>query len=55
MKPAKPFIVEIRRNGRRLTVQDRQPMSDAKLLQSATEAVEVAQESENNSHPVEKD
>jgi hypothetical protein len=44
MKPAKPFVVEIKRNGRRRVVRDQEPFWDPKLLQSATKAVEDARE-----------
>ena len=44
MKPAKSFVVEIKRNGRRLVPRDQEPLWDPKLLQSATKAVEDARE-----------
>jgi len=43
MKPAKPFVVEIKRNGRRQVVRDQEPLWDPKQLQTATEAVGEAQ------------
>jgi hypothetical protein len=43
MKPAKSFVVEIKRNGRRQVVRDQEPLWDPKQLKSATDAVEETQ------------
>jgi len=42
MKPAKSFVVEIKRNGRRHVVRDKEPLWDPKQLKSAMDAVEEA-------------
>jgi len=39
MKPAKSFVVEIKRNGRRQVVRDQEPLWDPKQLKSATDAI----------------
>lgn len=39
MKSSKPFVVEIKRNGRRQVVREQVPLWDAKQLKSATDAV----------------
>jgi len=43
MKPAKTFVVEIKRNGRRQIVRDQEPFWDSKRLKSASNAVEESQ------------
>lgn len=43
MKSAKPFVVEIKRNGHRQLVRDQEPLWDPRPLKSATEAVEESQ------------
>jgi hypothetical protein len=43
MKPAKSFVVEIKRKGRRQAVRDQEPRWDPKLLKAATDAVEDSQ------------
>jgi hypothetical protein len=43
MKPAKSFVVEIKRNGRRQVVRDQEPLWDPRQLQTATDAVEETQ------------
>jgi hypothetical protein len=43
MKPAKSFVVEIKRNGRRQVVRDQEPLWDPRQLKSATDAVGEAQ------------
>jgi hypothetical protein len=43
MKPAKSFVVEVKRNGRRHVVRDQEPLWDPKQLRSATDAVEETQ------------
>ena len=43
MKPAKTFVVEIKRNGRRQIVRDQEPLWDPKQLKSASNAVEESQ------------
>jgi hypothetical protein len=43
MKPAKSFVVEIKRKGRRQAVRDQEPLWDPKLLKAATDAVEESQ------------
>jgi hypothetical protein len=44
MKPAKSFVVEIKRNGRRQVVRDQEPLWDPKQLRSAKHAVEESQD-----------
>jgi hypothetical protein len=44
MKPAKSFVVEIKRNGRRQLFRGQEPLWDAKQLESAMQAVEEAQD-----------
>ena len=39
MKPAKSFVVEIKRNGRRQVVRDQDPLWDPKQLKSAADAI----------------
>jgi hypothetical protein len=39
MKPAKSFVVEIKRNGRRQVVREQEPLWDPKQLKSATDAI----------------
>ena len=39
MKPAKSFVVEIKRNGRRQVVRDQEPLWDPKQLKSAEDAI----------------
>ena len=48
MKPAKTFVVEIKRNGRRQIVRDQEPLWDPKQLKSASEAVEESQKATEN-------
>lgn len=43
MKPAKSFVVEIKRNGRRQVVRDREPLWNPKQLKSATDEVDESQ------------
>ncbi|MBZ9603247.1 hypothetical protein [Phyllobacterium chamaecytisi] len=43
MKPAKSFVVEIKRNGRRRVVRDQEPLWDPKQLKSAADAIGEAQ------------
>ena len=43
MKPAKSFVIEIKRNGRRQLVRDQEPLWDPKQLKSAIDAVEDAE------------
>jgi hypothetical protein len=43
MKPAKSFVVEIKRKGRRQVIRDQEPLWAPKLLKSATDAVEESQ------------
>ena len=39
MKPAKSFVVEIKRNGRRQVVRDQEPLWDPNQLKSAADAI----------------
>ena len=43
MKPAKSFVVEIKRNGRRQVVRDQEPLWDPNQLKSAADAIGEAQ------------
>ena len=52
MKPAKSFVVEIKRNGRRQVVRDQQPLWDPKQLKSAADAIGDTQKaSESDPNP----
>ena len=54
MKPAKSFVVEIKRNGRRQVVRDQEPLWDPKQLQSAADAIgETQKTSEIDPKPTE--
>ena len=44
MKPAKSFVVEIKRNGRRHVVRDQEPLWDPELLKRAIQATGEVQE-----------
>jgi hypothetical protein len=43
LKPAKSFVIETKRKGRRQAVRDQKPLWDPKLLKAATDAVEDSQ------------
>lgn len=51
MKPAKPFTVEIKRNGRRKSVGVPHPIWDTEVLRKATEAVVESDKANGESRP----